>query len=800
MNVEVKYSESMVPVNWNWPVQIGFLNGLIEPNTLTEFKKNHWLDTLAHGYKMSRVRHTSNILVLYGTIEEVSLNLRTNSFAIKTDLLVLFIKPGADTSLDVEKAIEEFQNVYYNSFFATVVPKGRSYLFWLNELIYQLSHNLEMVEAIERIGGRGKLVVSRELIYDSRVTNVLDKMLDEIVTATEYENYKFNEVLTDQIRGKIDSQSKGSTKSVGNSPSDILEDVRMRKESFEFQNETDESSIIKDIAIKHSANVSDMMGKMGTKAEEEAARKAGARYLQYVFKNPQQEPIHHALVINQPYTLTVLIDALREGFMQGGIVSKDDVEVKKGEEQRVDILLRYRDEMDQKNIMLPHAGSSTEAIFDVNIAEEGETHFEIFAFHKNRLFQQIDLSVFFCENEGKLGSVPSIKMEMINMPRTTLSDFDLKEKYGLSMVFTDGFPVIAQEAGIEEIADEEHINKFNEQLTAIIEKYVKSRNPNNEDLIFALAEQGAVLYKNLFAGKDVFDQPIQIISSSAKHFPLEFLYTHKLHRKAEKLCPNAAAALEKGTCAGCNDGDEKYICPFGFAALRTVIERHRIGENVDQIGPNSVGLKTDVNMNRPAIPILTNTLFGTSERVDKSEAGLRELVGQEIKNCSETATEAKDWDNWIDSVETKKPDSLIIIGHVEPSSRGGSKQLEIGSDLLRQAVIDDELVLAPDAVTNPFMVLIGCNTQDVEMSFMDFSSQFKNCGAAIVLSTFTKIRGSHAVPLVVELLKILHSKKGGEEIRFGDAMLELRRKLFAKGLYVSMAMVSHGDADWKLKI
>jgi hypothetical protein len=86
------------------------------------------------------------------------------------------------------------------------------------------------------------------------------------------------------------------------------------------------------------------------------------------------------------------------------------------------------------------------------------------------------------------------------------------------------------------------------------------------------------------------------------------------------------------------------------------------------------------------------------------------------------------------------------------------------------------------------------------MSFLDFSSHFKNSGAAIVLSTFTKIRGSHAAPLVVELLKILHSKKGGEEIRFGDAMLELRRKLFAKGLYVSMAMVSHGDADWKLKI
>ena len=257
--------------------------------------------------------------------------------------------------------------------------------------------------------------------------------------------------------------------------------------------------------------------------------------------------------------------------------------------------------------------------------------------------------------------------------------------------------------------------------------------------------------------------------------------------------------LQGGSCAGCNKGTAKYICPFGFAALRTIIERHRIGENVDVIGPETIGLKTDVNMRRPAIPILANTLFGTSERVDKSQAGLRKQLSEKIMQCSGTSWEVSDWDKWSKAIGEKKPDSLVIIGHVEPSKIGGSKQLEIGTDLLRQAVIDENYVQAPDAKSHPFLVLIGCNTQDVEMSFLDFVSHFKKCGAAIVLSTFTKIRGSHAVPLVEELLEVLHSKKG-KEIHFGEAILELRQKLFAKGMYVSMAMVAHGDADWKLKI
>ena len=800
MSIKVKYYTSRVPVDWNWPVQIGFIKQLVDSEISLQAKDYYWLNRLAHLHLMSRFRKKTNILVLNGHLKEINNTLSKSDYMLKADLLVVFLEKGQNLPRYYNQAIKKLHNIQCNSFYVTVIPEDSTYLSWLNEVIFQLSHNNKLDEIINDIVWPGILVASREMVNESRLHKVFDKILDKINQCTKYKNYNFDKVISDLIRERVNDYSRIQNGKPKNISEDILKDIKQKKETFEYNHESEESALIKDIFINHSANISDMVDNIGEEREAIVeAKKTGARYLQCLFQNEDKKPVHHALLVNKPYTLTVKIDAPNEIFLLSGEVSKDDVDVLEGQKERVDILLRYHDKLEQKHIMLPHKGASDSALFNVKIAKKGETQFEIFAFHKNRLFQQLGLSVFFCEHEDELGNVPGMKIVMINMPRTTLSPSELKQDYRLSLVFTDSYPLISQDGLITQITNEEHINKFNQQLTDVIEKFVKSENPNAEDLIFALSEQGSLLYRNMFDNSDIFDKPIQIISPSTKHFPLEFLYTYKLHRKAKKLCPNASSALEKGKCASCNDSDDKYICPFGFVSLRTVIERHRVGENVDMIKPNSVGLKTDFSLNRPSIPILANTLFGTTVKVDASEVGLRKRLGNIINSCSNNSTEANDWDEWEKAIASQKPDSLVIIGHVERSKRGGSNQLEIGKDLLRQTAIEEEFVRVPSAPTQPFLILIGCNTHDVELSFLDFANHFKKCGAAIVLSTFTKIRGSHAVPLVEKLIEILHSKKG-KKIPFGEAMIELRRKLFADNLYVSMALVSHGDADWILKI
>ncbi|NNK73071.1 MAG: hypothetical protein HKO94_07750, partial [Flavobacteriaceae bacterium] len=483
--------------------------------------------------------------------------------------------------------------------------------------------------------------------------------------------------------------------------------------------------------------------------------------------------------------------------------SPDDVGVSPGKpDERVDILMRYNGKLDQKPIMLPHVGSSDLAEFTVSHRLAEECTFEIFAFHKNRLFQHIGVSVYFCNHPNDFAMTPKMKIEMINMLRGDLSDFTDKKKYGSSIVFSDGLPIISKDLKIQELANEADIKQFNDGIRYLIEDYVKSEKPDDEKLILALADEGRVFYQTVLKRDWKFDEnPVQIISSTTSHFPLEFAYIGELGPQVKSLCdkPKVQKALEEGKCCGCNKNGLKYICPLGFLSLRTIIERHRVGENVGLLKNRQLGIvENTVSLNRPPIPFMGKTVVGTSVNVDKVVSGLRSEVCKTIDKYSKQSREVKNWKEWLKAIEDD-PDSLVIIGHVESAELRSRDSLEIGNDPITKRDLTDSYLRQESSTIQPIVILIGCNTQDVNMSFMDFAQLFKSMGAAIVLSTFTKIRGSQAAPLVNKLFTILSVSKG-EEIRFGEAILKLRRALFAEGMYVSMAMVSHGDADWKLKL
>jgi len=160
-------------------------------------------------------------------------------------------------------------------------------------------------------------------------------------------------------------------------------------------------------------------------------------------------------------------------------------------------------------------------------------------------------------------------------------------------------------------------------------------------------------------------------------------------------------------------------------------------------------------------------------------------------------------DNWVDwkAKVASNPDSLILIVHTEENRRVRQSQMEIGNeDFLLSNYIDEMMVKgSKSASKSPFAIVIGCNTQDVNNYGFDITSRFMNSGAAIVISNFTKIRGRHAGPIVMKLLDLL-KKNQGEVISLGQVMLRLRQLLLAEGIMVSLALITQGDADWKLKM
>lgn len=807
MRLLKRIEKSNVELEWNWPLEIGSIKELIDEEELEIFNRKYWLNKLAHSFSISRVRNKCNILFLFGTFDAIKASLKKYEFNIKADFLVILLDSGSKMPRNYKQKVKKLQNLEYNSFYISVVPSDKEPFFWLDELIFNLSHNHSIDKAIELIfWSDGKLISTKEILDEGKVDVVFGKMIDDIAKSVNYTDYEFDDVFNTDIRNHIDWFS-GQTIERGDkdeipdeTPDEILNKTRSNKEKFTYDRESDESSLIKEISTRHSSNLSDMLPEFGSRGiKKENASKSSVRFLQCIFVNHKNKPSHHGLLKGRPYSLKVKIDVSDHDWLQGGDITNEDISFKSGKPEQVKIILRYRDRIDQENISVPSIGASTEAIYKIKIKEIGETHFEIFAFHKTRLIQHVGISAFFCDSKEEIRNIPKMKMKVISMPRRVLNDLQEKKQYGLSLVFTDGLPIMATETKIEEIRNEDHMNEFNRMLTKRIEKYVKDLNPNPDidELFLSLAKLGRNLFINLFKCENIFDKPIQIISSRSKHIPIEFVYTKKLNRKATKLCPKAFQAVKAGKCKGCINGTEKYICPLGFVALRTIIERHQIGVNIDKLKNGSIGLNSDVTMDRPAIPILQQTLYGTSERVDSVQAGLRKRLGKKIKAYSEKSKEVHNWNDWSKGIK-KNPDSLVIVGHVE--TKDYSKQLEIGTDLLDQAHLDSEFISGSKTGQNPFVILIGCNTQDVEMSFMDFANHFKNQGAAIVLSSFTKIQGRQAVPLVEKLLEILYEKKGARSFRFGKAMLDFRRKMFSDGLYVSMALVAHGDADWKLKI
>ncbi len=160
---------------------------------------------------------------------------------------------------------------------------------------------------------------------------------------------------------------------------------------------------------------------------------------------------------------------------------------------------------------------------------------------------------------------------------------------------------------------------------------------------------------------------------------------------------------------------------------------------------------------------------------------------------------AEDWDNWSVLTNANDPDSLILLVHIEKDKILDADQIEIGEKkLLLQNMFNRTRIKAPASTKHPFIILIGCETVDLDNYGFDVSNQLLNEGAAVVISNFTKIRGRYAGPILIKLVEHL-KQHTGEAITLGQLILKTKQYLLSKGIMVGLALVAQGDDDWQLK-
>ncbi len=544
------------------------------------------------------------------------------------------------------------------------------------------------------------------------------------------------------------------------------------------------------------------------------------RYLQATIKNSLNEDVDY-LLTKSAYKIKVRIGSFSRKWIQSPTTSFPAKEIftdPAKDEEIIQIQLRSNlsKTIQIADLTLHKTGNSDEVEFTIQTPSEKKVlEAEISVYHKNRLIQKATLTSQILLDTDDPDAFPATTMEVDVKIVANLSNLANRMPFAASIIYEKDNK---NGAGIQGIVDNKPLDlNFSpalEKLVASIRDRIQQAvinfededenlyAPVNQELLLQMALDGNDLFVNHLKQRNDFNGPIQIISNKSEFIPLDFVYSFAAPADDAVVCPNASTALLAGKCCGSKDVEKapaKCICPFGFFGFSHIIEHHT-AERMSQNGNADYSVITEPSTQRKPLSILQNALYATSNKVSAEDPSLTNALATSLQQNIGHAIEAKGWAEWGTLVEKEKPDSLILIVHIEKRALDDRLQVEIGQkDFLLKNLLDKTKISSTKKTQPPFIIFIGCEATNLEHYGFDLSSQLMNHGAAIVISNFTKIRGRHAAPIVMKLLEFLKANID-KEFTLGEIVLKLRQYLLAKGVIVGFGLTTLGDADWKIKI
>ncbi len=444
--------------------------------------------------------------------------------------------------------------------------------------------------------------------------------------------------------------------------------------------------------------------------------------------------------------------------------------------------------------------------------------------HRNRVIQTAILEApVAATGKAKKGAKQTIKIEARVLPN--FNDLRQRQDFDAALILNhadDGKPYAMTVSGtqasvfsFDDTAFKKTIDDLNGQLTqlALDADFPEDigKNPTTK-LLSTLAYHGRLLHRHLFEYNQEEEWPlgqdkkkIQVVSTRRdSNLPLEFLYDYDAPNDDATLCAFAKKSLPKGQCDKACEGVKnniKVVCPLGFWGLNRVIERHSFDRNL-RLDGGTYGLKTASSSERKPLQVLDKALFAASARVDAGETkGLIKSVQTLLKEKTKKTYYVKTWEDWTAKIKAESPSLLLLLSHTEEALEvGDTRMLEISKDERRKVgQITKEYVINPDSQTRPLVMLVGCSTHAPDNPLESFVTPFSQYGA-IVISTGATVLAVQAAQVAMEFIKTLSQlsgKPGGTS--FGEVMLDVRRRLLAKGLPMVLCLEAYGDADWYLK-
>ena len=292
---------------------------------------------------------------------------------------------------------------------------------------------------------------------------------------------------------------------------------------------------------------------------------------------------------------------------------------------------------------------------------------------------------------------------------------------------------------------------------------------------------------------------IQIISTDpASYLPLEYVYSGPSPSSEATLCSQWKSALTTGLCYECKleelDGNHRTntICPLKFWGLSKVIERH-ISRGGSLKGYTNWIQRVESAGDEYSDRVLKVLFASSTEVPDKgfmdSATALKRIAGE--------YREVESWSDWVNAVETHSPNLIVCMPHNDV--KGDHEELHIadGSPLRVDEVDYHHLVgsgasLPPE--DGPMILLFGCQTGTSKLHpYLSFVNAFSIHGASIVVGMLSTVIAEEAPVILQEFMQLMEAGDG--TMSLGDALLEVRRRVFARGLVIGLAVTGFGDAD-----
>lgn len=263
-------------------------------------------------------------------------------------------------------------------------------------------------------------------------------------------------------------------------------------------------------------------------------------------------------------------------------------------------------------------------------------------------------------------------------------------------------------------------------------------DPVAVELLIDLARRGT-LFASKLADLDLTDaRTIAMkVRYDAPIVPLELAYDGVAPEQGARLC-GCALGRKPPPAAGKSHTSTQTVCPYAFWGMNRVIARTVMGEPVKKI-----------KLRRPqSAPLcLRPILYGAADKADAlSPPG--QLPSQMLQQAllqgvgQGRCTRVTNWTEWRRAVSGSNPELLVVLGHTE--TRRGEANLIIGKDSrLKQASVSLQHIGALD-MPAPVVLLFACSSALAGNVFGVLPGTFIDKGAAAVVASLTKFRGSHA--------------------------------------------------------